>query len=262
MTSKFRKILMATVASAVLPLGNASADGLTGQILKDSSSSHAVPSAYSGFYYGLAAGVGVLETKSDYSAANSFDTDYSNAPVNNSAVGGLLGLHAGYDIRPFGARGAVVGLLASYDRLMGFGTTTGGSWPDCPSSSCLATVKTDATDLFTIRGRVGFEPFGGTLLYGTAGYGRLHVNDTLNVTGTAAKGGNFHSSAWVPALVYGAGVEHMISSRMSLGFDLLRVNTSSVTASPKDNTYFPADTPPVQYNHDMTIGRMSLSIKY
>ena len=244
---KHRRILMSTAAIILLP-SMALADGYKG-----------VPagmavSSWTGFYVGGSAGVAMQTASADYSAAEAWDTDYSTDPRKSSRIGYLLGGQIGYNHQ---ISNGVIGVEADYTFLSSSGGSVIGAYPDSGGS---VRASMDARALATLRARFGYS-FNSTLVYGTAGLGMVDVHDNVNVL-QGAKGGNFSASKWVPAFVAGGGVEQMLHDRWSLRGEVLWVTTETFSAGPKDQHYYNTTTPPVQYQHDLVLGRMSLNYRF
>jgi opacity protein-like surface antigen len=210
---------------------------------------------WTGLYAGLQIGGAFTAASADYSAPNAFDTDYTTPPVDSNKTGFAIGGNVGFD---FALHNLVLGAVADYTFLTGLNENRFGGWPDCSFGSCSPLVHTDANGLITFRGRAGFEVMDGTLLYGTAGIGFLHTSDTMNVTGTAGKGGNFRSSKWAPALIYGAGVEEMLDDGLSVKMEVLHGDANTTTGFAHDTHYFASDLP-VYYKHSITLATLGVT---
>jgi outer membrane immunogenic protein len=265
----FRKIMLTSVAAIALPAAAFSAD-----LPVKAYSPAAAAYSWTGFYIGGSAGAALHEARTDFSAADAWDTGYSGSPINNSKIGGIIGGQLGYNYQ---IRNFVIGAEGDLSYLGGLGRTGLGAWPDCRASFCLPTASTDATAFASIRGRVGYD-FSGTLVYGTAGIGWLKLKDNFNVAGnpggigSPSKGGNFASTKWAPAFVVGGGIEQMITPNWSIKGEALWVRTETTDASATDTHYFTPSTgvfssrfnpvPPVNYTHTLTIGRIGVNYKF
>ena len=248
-----KKILLCSVASIALPVVASAAD----MPMKAYAPAAAVYS-WTGFYIGGSAGGALHQSSTDYSAADAWDTGYSNPAIGNSKVAGMIGGTVGYNYQ---IRNFVIGAEGDYSYVGGAGRTGVGGWPDCGFTRCSASASTDVEGFASIRGRVGVD-FSGTLVYGTAGIGWLKLKDNFNVLGTAGKGGNFSTSKWAPAFVVGGGVEHMLTQNWTIKGEVLYAKTETTDALPKTLNYFDATTPPVNYSHSLTIGRVGLNYKF
>jgi outer membrane immunogenic protein len=213
--------------------------------------------SWTGFYIGGSAGAVLHESSTDYSALNSFDTDYSGAPIHNSKIGGIVGGQVGYNYQ---IRNFVIGAEGDISYLGGIGRTGLGGYPG-GSSSTIPTAQTDATAFASIRGRVGID-FSGTMVYGTAGIGWLKLRDNFNVLGSSNKGGNFSTGKWAPAFVAGGGIEQMITPNWSIRGEVLWAKTETTDAAVTDTSSFSSTVPPVNYTHTLTIGRVGLNYKF
>jgi len=249
----FKKMMLASVAAIALPAAASAAD----MPMKAYAPAAAVYN-WTGFYVGGSAGVALHQSSTDYTAANAWDTDYSNPLINSSKIGGLVGGTVGfnYQIHNF-----VIGAEGDISYVGGVGGTKVGGWPDCFAGDCLATAHTDIQGLATLRARAGID-FSGTLIYGTAGIGWMKLHDNFNVLGADAKGGNFSSSKWAPAFVVGGGVEQKLTQNWSVKGEVLWAKAETTTAAPTDLSYFDTTTPPVNYDHSLTIGRIGLNYKF
>jgi outer membrane immunogenic protein len=249
----FRNIMLSSVAAIALPAVAFGAD-----LPMKAYSPPAAVYSWTGFYIGGSAGAALHEAKTDYSAADSWDTSYSAAPINSSKIGGIIGGQVGYNYQ---IHNFVIGAEGDISYVGGTGNTSRGGWPDC--SSCWPITQTETTAFASIRGRAGVD-FSGTLVYGTAGIGWLQLKDNFNVLGTKVpvKGGNFSSSKWAPAFVVGGGIERMITPNWSVKGEVLWAKTETTSALPTDLHYFDSTTPPVNYTHGLTIGRVGLNYKF
>jgi outer membrane immunogenic protein len=251
----FRKIMLSSVAAIALPAVAFAADM---PMKAYAPAPAAAVYSWTGFYIGGSAGAVLHESSTDYSAANTWDTDYSGAQVHNSKIGGIVGGQVGYNYQ---IHNFVIGAEGDISWLGGLGRTGIGGWPDCFSGTCLPAASTNATAFASIRGRVGVD-FSGTLVYGTAGIGWLKLQDNFNVLGTGGKNGNFSTSKWAPAFVAGGGIEQMLTPNWSIRGEVLWVKTETTDARPTDLHYFDTTTPPVNYNHALTIGRVGVNYKF
>lgn len=215
--------------------------------------------SWTGLYIGANAGVAYHELSVDYSGPQGWDTSYANNPLHMSKVGGTLGGQVGYNYQ---IRSMVIGVESDLAWLGGMSSSKFGGWSDCSTTNCLPLASTDAKGLWSVRARFGIDVMNGTLLYATAGFGEVKINNTMNVTGANAKGGNFVSSKWAPAFVVGGGIEQMIDSRWSLRGEVLFAKTEDQSAGPADTHYFSGSpVPPVNYTNSVGIGRIAINYK-
>ena len=212
----------------------------------------ALPSAAlanDGFYVGASIGVGQGQATADYSIPNQWDTSYSVAPVSGTSTGFTIGALAGFD---WGVGNSTWGIVADYHYLSG-GESRGAPWPDC--SSCTGLLKLSSQGLISIRGRYGFNVADGTMLYATAGFGWLDMNDNLNVG--RGKGGNFHANSWTPAIVVGGGLEQRLDDSFSVAGEVLWARSDTVSQMPLDTHYFTSDTP-VYYSNSVVLATFNI----
>jgi outer membrane immunogenic protein len=252
----FRKIMLSSVAAIALP---AVAFGADLPMKAYSPAPAAAVYSWTGFYFGGSAGAVLHESSTDYSAANAWDTDYSAASILNSKIGGIVGGQVGYNYQ---IRNFVIGAEGDISYLGSLGRSGLGGWAGGSGGNTeLPTAQTDATAFASLRGRVGVD-FSGTLVYGTAGIGWLKLRDNFNVLGTFGKNGNFSANKWAPAFVTGGGIEQMITPNWSVRGEVLWVKTETTDARPTDLRFFNNTTPPVNYTHTLTIGRVGLNYKF
>jgi len=250
----FKKMMLASVAAIALPAAASAAD----MPMKAYAPAAAVYN-WTGFYVGGSAGVALHQSSTEYGAANTWDTNYTSPALSVSKIGGLVGGTVGfnYQIHNF-----VIGAEGDISYVGGAGRNTVGGWPDCGAPSCFASADTDIQALATLRARAGID-FNGTLVYGTAGIGWLKLHDNFNVLGTGTtKGGNFSSSKWAPAFVVGGGVEQKLTQNWSVKGEVLWAKAETTSASATTLNYFDNTTPPVHYDHSLTIGRVGLNYKF
>jgi len=213
----------------------------------------ALPSAAmanDGFYVGASIGVGQGQGTADWSVPNVWDTSYSTSPVTGNSTGFAIGALAGFD---WGVGNSTWGIVADYHYLSG-GETRGAVWEEC-GSSCTGVLKLSSQGLISIRGRYGFNVADGTMLYATAGFGWIDMNNNLNVGD--GKGGNFHANSWEPAIVVGGGLEQRVNDNFSIAGEVLYARTDTIAQLPLDTSYFDSDTP-VYYSNSVVIATFNV----
>jgi outer membrane immunogenic protein len=211
-----------------------------------------------GFYVGGSVGASHLRSETDYNAPEGWDTDYATDALKTGKTGGIYGAQFGYNWQ---FRNGVFGIEGDISGLFGLGMNRFGAYPDSAGS---VTASTDVTGFASVRARFGYD-FTGTMIYGTVGIGWVHVKNNLFVnelSGGVPKGGNFSSSKWTPAFVMGGGVEQALDAHWSLRGEVLVAITDTVSALPTDLHYYDTTTPPVYYNHMLTIGRLALNYRF
>ena len=224
-----RKLLLATAAAVTVLPGAAMAND--------------------GFYVGASIGVGQGQGTADWSIPNVWDTDYVVAPTSGSSTGFTIGALAGYD---WAIGNSTWGVVVDYHYLSG-GETRGAAWPDC-DIDCVGVLKLSSQGLASIRGRYGFNVADGTMLYGTAGFGWIKMNNNLNVGD--GKGGNFQADSWEPAIVIGGGLEQRVNDNLSIAGEVLYARSDTVAALPTDTSYFDSDLP-VYYTNSVVIATVN-----
>ncbi len=122
-------------------------------------------------------------------------------------VGGQLGYS---DVETSSASGDDVsfGIQAGYDHQFSNNMVLGGEVAYSYSDTSLSRGQGDFKDSIALKGRLGYA-HNDFLFYGTAGIVRGEVD-----------GGSINSSD--NGVVYGVGMEYMISQQVSLGFEVLQ----------------------------------------
>jgi outer membrane immunogenic protein len=212
-------------------------------------------------YIGLNGGFANYNSEVDFGEVAGFDGEHPNGNQKSSKNGGLIGGQIGYNWQ---IRKLVLGIEGDGDFLFGLSKMTHGGYLDAVPG---ATLTSDATGFASVRGRVGFDVFDGTLLYGTAGVGWLKINNNWTVdrlSGGLPKGGNFRASKWQPAFVAGAGFETMIDPRWSVRGEVLWVLPENINVGPTDTHYFFSRTtgsPVVSHSTDVLFARVGVNYK-
>ena len=249
-----RKLLLSSVATIALSAAASAAD----------LSFKAVPSAtpawsWAGLYIGLNGGFASYRSEVNFGDVASSVFENGASPFKSSALGGLIGGQIGYNWQ---FRKLVLGVEGDGDFLFGLNKTTRGGWVDTGTVTN-SQLTSQATGFTSIRGRVGFDVFDGTLLYGTAGVGWLKINNNwtvLNNNAGVPKGGNFVANKWQPSFVAGAGFETMIDSRWSVRGEVLWVMPESANVRATDIHFF-NPSPTVNHTTDAVFGRIGVNYK-
>ena len=250
-----RKLLLSSAAWIAMAGAASAAD------LAYKAAPAAVPTwSWTGFYIGLNGGFANYRSEVDFGDVAGFDLDGANGPTKSSKNGGMIGGQIGYNWQ---WRKLVLGVEGDGDFLFALSKTTQGGYLD---SFPGATFSSNATGFASVRGRVGFDVFDGTLIYGTAGFGWLKINNNWTVntlSGGVPKGGNFAASKWQPAFVAGAGFETMLDSRWSVRGEVLWALPDSTNAGPTDIHYFTSSSGSPQVNHstEAVFGRIGVNYK-
>lgn len=196
------KILLTTVGLVALGMGAAQAADFPAQTYSKTPAAVAPATNWTGFYVGAMGG---------YAKENTSDA--------LALSGGLAGGTVGYNWQS--------------NRLV-LGVEADAAWTDFGQTASIPgflTVSSKASDLGTVRGRVGvaFDQF---LLYGTGGYAWLDNKITATVIGTSFSDSHVHSG-WTA----GAGVEAMFAPHWSVKAEYLYRSFNS-------QTYFATLIPP------------------
>ena len=111
----FRKIMLSSVAALAIPAVAAAAD----LPMKAYAPAAAVYN-WTGFYIGGSAGAALHQSSTDYTAADAWDTGYTNPVLNSAKIGGVVGGTVGYNYQ---IRNFVVGAEGDISYVGGVGRT-------------------------------------------------------------------------------------------------------------------------------------------
>lgn len=158
----------------------------------------AVPLNWAGFYGGWIAGYGTGNSSNYVSPNANNQHGWANNNPDGVMIGGTIGYNWQYTpnwVLGVEADMSWAGMEGNQHMYIYDGHDWSGGW-----------------DGFgTIRARAGYA-FGRTLVYGTGGVAFLHSNEVI--VGNDANESNFNSG-WHVGYVVGAGVEYMITDRLS-----------------------------------------------
>lgn len=217
-----KKSLLTTVSWLVLASGAAAQDN--------------TPVSWQGFYIGINGGIAAHDA--DLTATNDIG---ATDPGNLSAIGGIAGGHAGYNFQ---------------HQHFVFGVEADASWIDGEESGATdagAPWSTDLEWLVTIRGRIGVA-LSPTLIYVTGGFAVGEVDNSL----PANFGVTFPADSDTRSgVVFGGGIEHMLSPRVLVRGEILHVDLGDNTV---DSFAGPAYT--ARFENDVTLGRVGVSLKW
>jgi outer membrane immunogenic protein len=121
---------------------------------------------------------------------------------------------------------------------------------------------TDALDWFgTVRGRIGYSGWFGTLVYFTGGYAYGETENQVSVVGDPSSDGDFHGgrSETQTGWTLGGGAEKKFADRWSAKLEYLYLDLDSTRVVIHD-PQFPGDA--LDYNFDHTYHIVRLGINY
>jgi len=228
---------------------------------------------WNGFYIGVNAGhangSSDVTTSTVYSGSGYFDATgipaiaaSGDGQVSPSGfVGGVTG---GFNWQH---GGAVFGLEADYDSLNADDSrSASATYPCCAPSAFTVTENTKASNLFTVRGRVGIAS-GNSLLYLTAGWAQAKIRIDDQFTDTFANAQeNFRDSKTKSDWIYGVGYEHAIGDKWSIKAEYLHADFGTVTGTSNNLTAFtPAQSFPdnvFTHSADLELNLFRLGVNY
>ncbi len=197
------RTILTGVSVSLCVLTTANAADIKGGSLKDTPFVAAAWN-WEGLYGGWVAGYGSGESR-NWVSANAND---AHGWASNNADGVMLGGTVGYNwqYKPNWVLGVEADLSwANMEGTQHLSINDGHEW-------------SGGWDGFaTMRGRAGYA-FGRTLVYGTGGMALLHTNEVI--VGNTAAETNFNQG-WHVGYVIGAGVEHMITNKLSVKAEYL-----------------------------------------
>lgn len=226
---------------------------------------------WSGAYVGVFGGLGISAgraTLHDYSGVLiPLDVEYGLFPrgIGQSQTGGLVGLAAGMNFQS----GQFVG---------GFEADIGYTWTSAhhtysridnvpgspfPGVSTNTRYETDFGAIASLRARGGYA-FANTLFYGTAGVAAGHVRNRFELMLPEI---GYTSPEWSAAglrigYAVGVGIEHRVTSNVSLKFETLYINLSDRVVRATDPTSFPGEAISYRFSNDLLMPRFGLSVKF
>lgn len=256
---------LAALLMAALAAQSASADDRS----PTSGTQHA--SDWSGAYIGAFGGVGISSGRAvldEHSGALiPIDVEYGLFPrsIKRNDTGGVVGVGAGYNFQS----GAFVRGIEMDIGYAGTSPHPGHSRIDNVPSSPFPGVSTNtdySTDfgvLVTLRARGGYA-FGDTLIFGTAGLAAGHVRNRFELSlpeiGYASP--DWSGSGTRLGYAAGIGVEHRVTSNVSLKFETLYVNLADRTVRGTDPAAFPGEVISYRFTNEILISRLGISVKF
>ena len=228
-------------------------------------------SDWSGAYLGAYAGLGVSSGRATLNGASGsiipVDVEWGLFPrsIKGSTNGGVAGLGAGYNFQA-GAfvRGIEVdiGYVSTsphhhYSRIDNVPTSP------FPGVSTNTNFWTDFGVLGTVRARAG-HAFGDTLIFGSVGLaaGRVHNRVELSMTEIGYTSPNWSESGIRFGYAAGIGIEHRVTSRVSLKFETQYVNLADRTVRGADPVAFPGEGIDYRFANEVILARLGFNVKF
>ncbi len=234
--SKMRMLLLAGVSSIAITTYASAADA---PVYKG-------PGAplynWSGTYFGLHAGVGMLDHKQTYVDENGLCGDFAGASCNLAASGFVFGAQVGH--------------------LWQSGSFAWGIEADISRTGLNSTAAAGGTG-YTLTGNVDWL----ASLRARAGY--VHGSMFAYVTGGLAAGhlksgwvGDFYSGSlntWKTGFVIGAGLEHMLAPNKTLRLEVLYYDLGTTSATFSGPGFGPYAT---NFDHKILVGRIAYNHRW
>lgn len=228
-------------------------------------------SDWAGSYAGVFGGLGISSGKAklhDYSGALlPSDVAYGLFPhsIKDTSVGGLVGVAAGVNFQT----GAFVGGVEAdigyvWTKVDNAFSRLDDTYTIAPFDINTDTrYKTDFGLLGTVRAKGGYA-FGDTLIFATAG---LAAGDVSNRFELALPEIGYTSPNWSASglrlgYVAGLGIEHRMTSAVSIKFETLYVNLADRVVQGTDPAAFPGESISYRFTNDMLMPRLGMSIKF
>ena len=256
---------LAALMMAALVAQSASADDRS----PTSETQHA--SDWSGAYIGAFGGWGISSGRAvlaEHSGALiPRDVEYGLFPrsIKRNSTSGVVGFGAGYNLQT-GAFVRGIELDIGY-----VGTSPRHDYSridDVPGSpfpgvSTNTSYSTDFGALGTLRARGGYA-FGDTLIFGTAGLaaGRVHNRFELSLAEIGYASPDWSGSGTRLGYAAGLGVEHRVTSNVSLKFETLYVNLADRTVRGTDPNAFSGEVISYRFTNEVLVSRFGISVKF
>lgn len=226
---------------------------------------------WSGAYVGIFGGLGISQGRADlgdYSGSLiPLDVEYGLFPqsIESNQLGTAAGVVGGFNFQSGAFVGGIEADLGyvstqahhSYSRIDNVPSSP------FPGVSTNTAYDTDFGALGTLRARAGYA-FDNTLLYGTAG---LALGSVTNRLGLALPeigytSPNWESSGLRAGYVIGVGIEHQMTSNVSLKFETLYVNLADQTVKGVDSGAFPGEAISYRFSNDVFVPRVGLTVQF
>lgn len=226
---------------------------------------------WSGPYAGAYAGVGTSSGRAKLAGSHGqlipVDVEYGLFPrgIKGNSTGGVAGIGAGYNFQSGTfVRGIEidVGYVSTsphhhYSRIDNVPTSP------FPGVSTNTNYWTDFGFLGAVRARGGYA-FGDTMVFGSIGVaaGKVHNRLELSMTEIGYTSPNWSESGIRFGYALGVGIEHRVTSRMSLKFETQYVNLADRTVRGADPVAFPGEGLNYRFSNDVIIARLGLNLKF
>jgi len=246
-----KNILLGTIA-----LGLASASAFAADLPSRTAPAALAPVpvfTWTGFYVGASVGAVGLSTsqKGYYDSGSSFD--YDGYDAQGTGAGVLAGATLGYNHQ---IGNIVLGVEA--DLAGGFGgvsaSQTGiGAYPTSYGEGYISSIESSIRMLGTVRGRLGVT-FDRTLVYATGGFAFAKFNQSFSNDQDPQfnKFSNVGRNGWV----VGAGIEHALTSNLSLKIEALYADFGTKKHTTTD------DVDLLYFKDTAVIGRVGLNYRF
>ncbi len=228
-------------------------------------------SDWSGAYIGAFGGLGTSSGRAvlDEHSGNliPLDVEYGLFPrrIDRSSTGGVAGIGVGYN---FQSGSFVHGIEADIGYV---GTSSHQSYSridNVPSSpfpgvSTNTSYSTDFGILATLRARGGYA-FGDTLVFGSIGLAAGHVRNRfeLSLPEIGYTSPDWSGSGTRLGYAIGIGLEHRVTSNVSLKFEALYVNLANRIVRGTDPTAFAGEMISYRFANDLLISRLGVNVKF
>lgn len=226
---------------------------------------------WSGAYIGTFGGLGISSGRAvldDYSGALiPLDVEYGLFPgsIKSNTIGGVVGIAAGMNFQSGSFVGGVEADIGyawtsphhSYSRI---DNVPGSPFPGVSTNT---SYSTDFGALGTLRARGGYA-FGDTMIFGTAGVaaGDVHNRFELSLPEIGYTSPEWSGSDLRLGYVVGIGLEHRVTSNISLKFETLYVDLADRTVRGTDPGAFPGEMISYRFTNDMFVPRVGINLKF
>lgn len=228
-------------------------------------------SDWSGAYLGAYAGVGVSSGRAKLNGASGalipVDVEWGLFPrsIKGSTNGGIAGLGVGYNVQTGAFVSGIefdIGYVSTsprhhYSRIDNVPTSP------FPGVTTNTTFWTDFGVLGTLSARGGYA-FGDTLVFGSLGLaaGKVHNRFELSMTEVGYTSPNWSESGMRFGYAAGIGIEHRVTSRVSLKLETQYVNLADRTVRGADPAAFPGEGLDYRFANEVILTRLGLNVKF
>lgn len=226
---------------------------------------------WSGAYVGAFGGLGISSGRAvlgDHSGVLiPVDVEYGLFPrsIERNDAGGVAGVAAGFNFQSGSFVGGVEADIGyaklsphhSYSRI---DNVPGSPFPGVSTNTAYAT---EFGTLATLRARGGYA-FGDTLVFGTAGLAAGHVHNRfeLALPEIGYSSPDWSGSGMRLGYAVGIGIEHRVTSNVSLKLETLYVNLADRTVRGTDPAAFPGEAISYRFTNDMLLPRVGIGVKF